>query len=170
MQDKILLGFLMQGSQTGYAIKKQMEKSTNLFFNTSAGSIYPAFQKLEKEELVTKEERLDGGRAKKIYTITPKGKTAFKEWLNNDLPIGKIKQEALLRTFFFSHLPPAKRIDKLKNYIDEITGKQNELIALKKAIGHMEIDQFQLAALQYGIDLYGFIIQWYNKFLEDLEQ
>ncbi|MCG8686764.1 MAG: PadR family transcriptional regulator, partial [Desulfobacterales bacterium] len=102
MQDKILLGFLMQGCQTGYAIKKQMEKSTNLFFNTSAGSIYPAFQKLEKEELVTKEERLDGGRAKKIYTITPKGKTVFKEWLNNDLPIGKIKQEALLRTFFFS--------------------------------------------------------------------
>ena len=49
MQDKILLGFIQDGEKTGYQIKKMMETSTVYFFNTSLGSIYPAFKKLEKE-------------------------------------------------------------------------------------------------------------------------
>ncbi len=170
MQDKILLGFLMQGSQTGYDIKKYMERSTHFFFNTSSGSIYPAFSKLVKEKMVTKEERLEGGRAKNIYTITKKGKEAFLTWLNKDLPIDKIKQEALLRTFFFSHLSPAHRKQKLENYLNKLTIKQKELIHVQAMIKNMNIDPFHLATLEYGIDQYGFIIKWHRKFLERIGQ
>jgi len=58
MQDMILLGFLMDGGKTGYQVKKMMESSTSFFFNTSLGSIYPAFRKLEREGLVALEESI----------------------------------------------------------------------------------------------------------------
>ena len=35
MQDRIVLGFLLDGGKTGYEIKKLMEFTTSYFFNTS---------------------------------------------------------------------------------------------------------------------------------------
>lgn len=169
MQDKILLGFLMQGPQTGYDIKKMMDQSTNHFFNTSDGSIYPAFQKLVKQKLVVKEEKLEKGRAKNIYTITPEGRTVFRNWLCEDLPAGKFKQEALLRTFFFSHLSRDEQIDKIERYIEAIRYKQKELMDLETALQCIEMDCFQAATLKFGIDFYGFTIQWHQQFLKELD-
>ena len=65
MQDKILLGLLIEyKTLTTYDAKKLMEISTNFFYTTSLGSINPAFKKLEKEGAVKSIEKIENGRLK----------------------------------------------------------------------------------------------------------
>lgn len=167
MQDKIILGFLLEGPKTGYDIKKSMEISTDFFFNTSAGSIYPAFQKLVREGLATKEEKTEHGRAKVLYTITAEGKKVFMEWLNKSLPVDKMKQESLLRTFFLSHLSPSTRKKLFKNFISDLETKKEELEALQEKLSKHNIDSYQMATLQHGIDYLHFMVQWHQTFLKE---
>ena len=42
-------------------------------YEISAGTLYPILHNLEKSELVTVEEKLEGGKIRKYYSITPKG-------------------------------------------------------------------------------------------------
>jgi DNA-binding PadR family transcriptional regulator len=157
MQDRIVLGFLLDGGKTGYEIKKLMELTTTNFFNTSLGSIYPALKKLEKNKMVKMEEKVEKGRLKKLYTITPKGKKFFHEWLTKDPAPFKIRAEALLKVFFFSYVSE----DIRKMHVD-VTMEQLEkqIVELKKlqefgnALGkEVDIDFFQMLCLKYGIDI-----------------
>jgi len=169
MQDKILLGFLMEGPKTGYDIKKAMEVSTDLFFNTSSGSIYPAFQKLLREGFATKKETTEGGRAKVTYTITSAGKKIFLEWINDKLPIDKIKQESLLRSFFFSQLSENSQKELFNDFIIDLKNRKAELVELQEKLSKYKCDFFQLSTLRFGIDYFEFMIKWHQKFMKNLD-
>lgn len=77
MFDRIVLGFLMERDMTGYDIKKTMENSTNFFFNTSYGNIYPTLKKLEEAGHLKSYEEIRKGKLNKFYSITDEGKKAF---------------------------------------------------------------------------------------------
>ncbi len=171
MQDMILLGFLMEGEMTGYEIKKRMEESTTFFFNTSLGSIYPAFNKLEKNGLVTQHQSVENGRVKNHYAITDSGRRAFVEWLSLDAGVSKIKDEALLKIFFFSHLPEDQRegfvrayLGELDRHIDEITKLRDHFVETRP-----KRDPFKMMPLLFGIDYYNFIRSWFEGYLEELD-
>ncbi len=168
MQDKILLGFLMKKKLTGYEVKKIMEHSTEFFFNTSLGSIYPAFQKLVKEGLAEMEQSIEDGRVKKSYSITQKGKEAFQKWLSLPPSLEKYRDEALLKIFFFSDITEEERIAEIESYIRELDTQLEELMAVEDHV-RSETDRFQVQTLQYGLDYYTFKKQWYEKFLKNLK-
>ena len=75
----ICLAILYDGEATGYEIRKlSVEGEYSYFVDASFGSIYPALARLEAESLVTSRvEQQDGRPAKKIYSITAAGRTAF---------------------------------------------------------------------------------------------
>lgn len=171
MQDKILLGFLMSGEKTGYEIKKRMEETTSFFFNTSLGSIYPAFTKLEKEQLVTLEKTKKNGRVKNIYSITEKGKEIFFQWLKEDAALSKIKDECLLKIFFFKHLEQDSRKTVLEDYIVQLDGFMNELQVIREKListkkEKKEYEHFEITPLDFGIDYYQYIMYWYKRYLD----
>jgi DNA-binding PadR family transcriptional regulator len=56
----------------GYKIKKKVEADFNV--KLRHGALYPMLNKLEKEGFVTSQRQTEGGRARKVYTITKKGK------------------------------------------------------------------------------------------------
>lgn len=170
MQDKIVLGFLKFRPMTSYDIKKALEKSTSFFYNASLGSINPALKKNITLGNVTVDERIENGRAKKEYTITEKGEETFIEWLAEDINISKIKDEALLKLFFLGELSQGRRERLIANYIGAV---EEELQRLQERLAHvqqMEIPpevetqaEYQIATLQFGIDYYLFVLQWYEK-------
>lgn len=170
MQDKILLGFLLKGDKTGYQVKKEMEGSTNFFFNTSLGSTNPAFKKLEKNRMVTSKKVIENGRLKKIYSITEKGKKYFNNWMNSEIVIPKIKNEMLLRVFFFSNIEQNEKEKILKDYISNTEEKIEKLNRIKEIIGSKNIREGEFASLNYGIDYYTFIKNWYKKYLEQISK
>jgi len=55
----------------GYKIKKQAE--TKFGVKLRHGTLYPLLNTLEKESFVTSQKQQQGGRTRKVYTITRKG-------------------------------------------------------------------------------------------------
>ena len=169
MQDIIILGYLMQDDRTGYEVKKLMETSTNYFFNTSLGCIFPAFSKLEKNKLVTSKRTMENGRSKKKYSITPLGKKAFIAWMNNETVIAKLKEEVLLKIFFFTELASEERESSLRDYLEKLDAFVGYLIELRASIIKTmpDYDYFRMTVLEFGIDYYSFIKKWFGDYLKN---
>lgn len=170
MQDKIVLGFLKIKPMTSYDLKKALEKSTSFFYNASLGSINPALKKNITLGNVTVDERVESGRVKKEYTITAQGEETFLEWLQEDINISKIKDEALLKLFFLGELSPEGRNRLIENYLTAI---KEELENLKLQLSEVEkqtiepkykdLAKYQIATLRFGIDYYQFCLDWYGE-------
>ncbi len=169
MQDRIVLGFLFDGGKTGYEIKKLMEITTSNFFNTSLGSIYPALKKLEKNKMVRMEEKVEKGRLKKLYSITPKGKKHFHDWLTKEPSVIKIRAEALLKIFFFSYVSDEVRNKHVDVTMSQLEKQIEELKDIKKFAGELEVDYFQMLCLKYGIDVLAFMQSMLGDLRKDLK-
>jgi DNA-binding PadR family transcriptional regulator len=169
MQDKILLGFLLFKDMTGYEVKKKMEMSTNFFYNSSFGSIYPAFDKLLKEENVTLKEEVENGRLKKKYSITPKGEKYFMNWLNENMIIDPPKCEELLRLFFFFKLDKSRQLEIIKNYYESLERTIFQLENLQKELANQKINSFQMATADYGLNFYKFNLNWYKTLYKKIQ-
>ena len=74
----VCLAILYDKEASGYEIRKlSVEGEYAYFIDASFGSIYPALAKLEAEGLVTSRvAQQDGRPAKKVYAITPAGRSA----------------------------------------------------------------------------------------------
>jgi DNA-binding PadR family transcriptional regulator len=56
----------------GYRIKKKVEVEFDI--KLRHGALYPMLNSLEKRGFLTSEKQQQGGRARKVYTITEEGK------------------------------------------------------------------------------------------------
>lgn len=174
MQDKIILGILQYRDMTSYDVKKAIENSTAFFYNASMGSIHPALKKLEKTVCVTTNSVVENGRAKKYYTITEKGRETFSDWLNEGLPLGKFKDETLVRLFFFGNLEKPEQSRHITSYITNLDEQITVLEELKAQLNGIDIPDemkahanFQIATLDFGLNYSKFARDWYQKFLAE---
>ncbi|MCW4005638.1 MAG: PadR family transcriptional regulator [Candidatus Bathyarchaeota archaeon] len=83
-----LLRFIQKEPMWGYKIKKTVEE--NLGIKLRHGALYPTLNLLEREGFIASEIQPQGGRARKIYTLTSNGKAyleayyaVLKEQLNS---------------------------------------------------------------------------------------
>lgn len=66
----------------GYALVKHIREASDNVLQAEEGSIYPALQRMLKEELVESEEGLSAkGRPTRIYSLTDAGKKKLKKEL-----------------------------------------------------------------------------------------
>lgn len=163
MFDRIILGFLMEKSMTGYDVKMTMKNSTNFFFNTSYGNIYPTLKKLGASGMVTYEEKIRNGKLNKVYSITEEGRKAFIEWLSANSEIAMIRDEALCRAYFFSHLENDQIESSINSYLTRLDSEIEKLRSLRE--NHCEIDSWKLKALDYGIKYYTHMKKSYLEML-----
>jgi len=68
----------------GYKIKKQAE--TKFGVKLRHGALYPLLNTLEKESFLTSQKQQQGGRTRKVYTLTKKGEE-YIEAYNNILQV-----------------------------------------------------------------------------------
>jgi DNA-binding PadR family transcriptional regulator len=165
MVEMMLLGFLMDGSKTGYEVKKYMEKSTHYFFNTGFSSIYPKYKKLEKEGRVRVSQEIKNGKLNKVYTLTDEGKKTFQAWLAVKPEIGRIRDEALLKVFFFDHLEEEKIEEQLQAYTEELRAHVSALKAIRERLSSHEIDPWKMTTLEFGIRYYEFLNQSFSEMM-----
>jgi len=72
-----VLKVIAKSPMHGYMISKVLSEKLNR--KTSPGSLYPALETLEKDELVISHGTVEHGKFKKIYMLTPKGKEFLKK-------------------------------------------------------------------------------------------
>ncbi|NMA96510.1 MAG: PadR family transcriptional regulator [Phyllobacteriaceae bacterium] len=103
----LCLSILYDGEASGYDIRRMCTEGNFAYFvEASYGSIYPALARLETDGLVTsRTEQQDGKPARKVYTITEAGRSAFAEELSAPLGPDMFRSPFLLFARFAHILP-----------------------------------------------------------------
>jgi PadR family transcriptional regulator PadR len=64
----------------GYKIKKKVE--TDFHIKVRHGALYPMLNRLEKQGFLTSQKQRQGGRNRKVYTVTKNGKEYLQSYYN----------------------------------------------------------------------------------------
>ncbi|CAM3405181.1 PadR family transcriptional regulator [Marinicrinis lubricantis] len=162
-----VLGILAIGPQSGYDIKKLMERSTRYFWNENYGQIYPHLSALLDNQDVTMHiEKQDGKPDRKVYTITDKGKKSLEDWLRTPLKLSIMEQknELLLRLFFGQHASPETNIQHLKSLKEQLQDQLFVLETMEDEIRSCHPDDpnltYWLITINYGKLQSKALIEW----------
>jgi len=73
-----VLQVLHDGPAHGYDIARAVERTTRGCCSPSEGALYPTLREFEQGGYVTSETEVVSGRERKVYTLTEKGREAFR--------------------------------------------------------------------------------------------
>jgi PadR family transcriptional regulator PadR len=77
--DGLMLAVLASGPAHGYALIELLRERSGGFFELSEGSVYPALHRLERTGLVESGWSETGGRRRRVYELTARGRRAVAE-------------------------------------------------------------------------------------------
>ena len=77
VNELLVLSCLREGAKHGYQIALDVESDSGGMFTFQHGTLYPILHRLEKEGLITGEWSRGGGRRRKEYTLTARGRSAL---------------------------------------------------------------------------------------------
>jgi DNA-binding PadR family transcriptional regulator len=124
-----VLGLLTRRPMSGYDIKRQIDRTIRHFWAASYGQIYPELGRLEAAGWIAGEDAANGGRSRRVFTITATGSDALQRWLVGDETRVELRDESLLRLFFADGLPPdqalgllAARREGYRRMLDHLRG------------------------------------------------
>ncbi|NLT14340.1 MAG: PadR family transcriptional regulator [Clostridiales bacterium] len=131
----LLLGLIDITPMPGYDLMKVFDESMLFFWHATHTQIYNTLKELEKDGLVTGEViQQTGVPAKKVFSITEKGKNAIGEWLIVEPEPPGFKHKFLIKLSFGAKLSDAALIKQLDRYGEKLRGKLAALMSEKKSV------------------------------------
>lgn len=116
-----ILGILSYQPQTGYDLKKVMSSSAAMYWSGNNNQIYTTLVDLLDEELVTKEVYVqEKGPARKVYSITDKGRSALKSWVLSTPEPPEFRSTFLIQLMWAAQAAPAELAGLLDRYEHEV--------------------------------------------------
>lgn len=148
----LCLGVLSRGDATGYEIKKQCEEGPFAYFYAAGfGSIYPALNTLKNENLISVNEVTQNGKpSKKVYSITPEGKHALIDALEEPPAPDRLRSDFLF-IMFFGQLLPARDVDTL---IGQRLDMLHKRLGEMEECRHPDMPGGEAFSLGYGMAIY----------------
>lgn len=173
----VILGLLALRAMTVYELNKALERGISLFYSASLGSINAAIGRLLEKGWVSTEEKIEHGRLKKIFHLTPAGREAFQNWLHSPIETEKVKDPALTRLYFMGFADPQERIhvleahlEELRRTLDMLERVHQESADIQPPSGLEDVRRFQMFTLDYGRAFYAFNLAWYQNLLKTLKK
>ena len=104
-----LLGVLARGPSSGYEVAQMMRTPVGFYWHARYSQIYPELASLEAQGLVTFEVVAQTDRPdKKVYSLTPAGSAALREWVTSPLDSPAVRDELTLRAYCVWQADPQK--------------------------------------------------------------
>jgi len=163
----VVLGLLSLGPRSGYDIKTVVDRSTRFFWAASYGQIYPELKRLEEEGLVEGEDQPNGGRNRRVYSLTAAGREALHDWLLGSTVTIELRDESLLRLFFADALPHDEALMLLEGRKRGHEEYLEVLRAIQALPGGPDPTYVDLV-LRWGIDFNEWGARWCEEQLERL--
>ncbi|NLZ47216.1 MAG: PadR family transcriptional regulator [Clostridiales bacterium] len=93
----LILKLLEEKDMYGYMMIEELSKRSDNTFSLKAGTLYPLLHSLEEQEIIDSyEEQVDGGRVRKYYSITKKGRKVLaekkEEWKEYTTAVNRVLQ------------------------------------------------------------------------------
>jgi PadR family transcriptional regulator AphA len=170
----VILGMLRKGPKSGYEIKAKADISTRFFWAISYGQIYPELKRLEGAGLIEGEADPGSGRQKRVFSITPTGEQALREWLTSPGELqSELRHEGVLRLFFSDALDHEERLTLIRQMRAKHERLRDELGAIRpSAEGAREEtgDVLSLLTLETGIDYQELFVELCDRIERRLEE
>jgi PadR family transcriptional regulator, regulatory protein PadR len=77
--DMLLLAVLADGPKHGYAVIAELHRRSNQVLDLPDGTVYPALHRLLRAGLLASDWTTVNGRRRRVYHLTPNGRTALLE-------------------------------------------------------------------------------------------
>lgn len=74
--DGMILAVVAGGPLHGYAVIEELKRRSRGVFDLPEGTVYPALHRLEADGLLASRWSGEGGRRRRVYRLTRRGRTA----------------------------------------------------------------------------------------------
>ena len=130
-----VLGLLEQRPRSGYDLKRAVDRTIRHFWAASYGQIYPELRRLEDAGWIEGSDGSRGARSRRVYSITPRGRTALLDWLRGGETRIELRDESLLRLFFADALPVGQALGLLEARREGYRQMRTYLVSLDDGTG-----------------------------------
>ncbi len=95
-----VLGLLCLREWSAYELAQQMQRSMRVWWPRAESRAYEEPKRLEALGLARSRDEGVGERPRTIYTVTPKGRRAFEQWLGEGSDLFRLEFDGMLKVFF----------------------------------------------------------------------
>lgn len=166
--EHMILGVVgMYGPCTGYRVRRIFLDSLSSHWSGSAGAIYPALRRLEKQRLIRSAADRSTKRRTRELSLTPGGKRAVGEWLHPPLDQSALMDLDPLRTRvrMLGLLPREQRRQFVAAAQEQLKALEEEARAVYQH-AKREDDPFRTLVCKGALDALCTRVRW----LRDVEQ
>ncbi len=125
-----ILGLLAVQPWTTYELAKQVHRSLNWFWPRAERKLYDEPKVLVEAGLATATSARTGNRPKTVFTITPAGRAALREWLSQPPAPLTLEFEAMVKVFFAD----GGTLEQLRATLDRVEAEALERTAALRAM------------------------------------
>ena len=162
--DFAILGLLQEIPRSGYNIRKVFEMTALGLYSSSPGSIYPALDRLQNNDLVVKRQLKESNKNR--FHITRQGVGVLKSWLLKELhkvDVERNRDELLLRFAFMENLLTVEqKLYFLRSFQDLLGVYLKELKTYHKSEAH-NLPLHGRLSFEHGIETCKTTIAWCKK-------
>lgn len=120
-----ILGLLAIRPWSIYELAKQMRRTMAYVWPRAESNLYAEPKRLAQAGLLDVQTEHTGRRARTIYSLTPKGRQALNQWLQQPAGPSRFESEALLKVLFGNYTPKDTLLSHLRSIADEAQAQQD---------------------------------------------
>jgi DNA-binding PadR family transcriptional regulator len=156
-----VLGLLASGEQSGYDLKRRIERSVGYFWAPARSQIYAVLPRLVDAGLVRRREVKQSRRPdKQLYRITKGGREALRAWLAVPIDPEPGHTVLLLKLFFGEHGDFDSMLDHVRARRRDAEQLKKELIEIEARTPKTPEDRFPALTRRYGLEYADALIRW----------
>jgi PadR family transcriptional regulator, regulatory protein AphA len=157
-QEYVILGILMKQDRHGYEIHNLLSSGLGRAWYAGISQVYALLKRLEAaEKVVSSVEQQDNRPAKHVYSITPKGREAFLQWVHTPLErMRDLRLEFLAKLFFIRERKLSGSNELIKKQMDIF---QKQLSGIKQQDENCH-EEFERLVLRFRIGQIEAVLSW----------
>lgn len=170
----VLLGLLVDHPDHGYSLKRRLSPGLPADRLINDGVLYPLLGRLEQEGLLTSRAERRGGRERRRFRATARGRRAFLSWLRSDAEEGYeptyelYVAHPLVKLLFAEHLSGDERKAKLARHEDDVRQRLATLRRLRAMVQPEDARPLSSAWLELEIEQQQQRLQGLHALLEQV--
>lgn len=164
----VVLGMLSHAPATSYDLKQRVGYTIGNFWAFAHSQLYDEPARLAEDGLVTAAAE-EGGRRKRTYSITPRGREVLREWLASPTTDQtEVRDLGLLKLFFSTFGSPDDLRRLARDRHESHKARADNYLAQRERIIDYA-DRWQVSTLELGIRFERCVEQFWAEFLAELE-
>lgn len=164
----VVLGMIgLRGPSTPYDLKRGIRRSVGYFWPFPHAQLYAEPERLERMGLLAVQSE-DGGRRRKVYTLTGEGRRALRGWLASPTNVHfQMRDVAELKLFFSELGDPADVARLAREQIGQHQQRIAEYELMQDRFGEIPALAKRMVTLRLGLEMEHAALRFWRSLADD---